>query len=813
MKKWRRVFAGLLIVFFCASIFTPAIQVDIKFERAPELIQREGAVAIDGDRGGITIPVWKNEQVLNSSPNTNHHGITNYGGLWVGIDLSVGLARSYLSFNLTHIPKETAFISARLHSYLTGAFTENDTAIGVYYCSDDTWDETLITWNNQPVFSTIPTDIIDSPESPDMFVENNWYSWDVTDDVRLALSGDKILTEVLRNVNENALVNTGKSFAKQEYLQFNATYLELSYYTPSVSDFAVDGLSSGPLLDYIQDETPIISWTHQDQDPNDFQNGYQFEVWNDQLYNDSMMLSDSSTYIQPVFHANASQNARPFATEDEVRFQFKYDYTIINRTGTVDKLHFYVVEDEGKLTLENLIVRIANVDTIGPLGGVFDDNFGGVGPTTVLTDAAYEAVIHDSILTIDVENTFVLNRGMSLIIELRFTGLVGTLAHSELDPTSSVGWVAYDYGAGDYTATTAGYLATRCHSFDIELITTELYNSPGSASGNVFPFATTDGEPGRVVWKYNNSLIQKSGYIDKLYFRTVLGGSDVTYENFEVYLCETPVQGRLANGTWNVNYGDVTPTQVLDESIYTVPNLGTVMVIDVDNSFYYNNEMDLLIEIRWTSKVSGSAYCLEEGDKGGYRAWYCHYLGDFRTGNDTFTYNMYADFVRSENEVEYSGLPLEDGTRYYSRIRICDSTGIWTSWSELSFKYEVLTSVPEYDGPVVTPSPVPLGSEVEIASNVTYFLGINQVLVEYDGSNHTMIASGDRYSYSWTPSVVGTVNFTIFMESAIGTWSQVKGSFDVLVGGLDPLMLLIIGGGIVVVLALVVVLKRKRGST
>ncbi|MHA1943966.1 MAG: hypothetical protein ACW96M_06185, partial [Candidatus Thorarchaeota archaeon] len=209
----------------------------------------------------------------------------------------------------------------------------------------------------------------------------------------------------------------------------------------------------------------------------------------------------------------------------------------------------------------------------------------------------------------------------------------------------------------------------------------------------------------------------------------------------------------------------------------------------------------------------GYSTCLENEDQGAYRAWYCHYLGDFREGNGTRTYNIYADIVKSESEVEYSGLPLVDGTRYYSRVRTCDSMGIWTSWKSLDFKYEVLTSTPDFDEPVVTPSPVPLGEEVEVATNVTYFLGVNQVVIEYDGSNYTMTAVGDRYSRTWTPAVSGTVNFTIFMESAIGTWSSVDSSFNVVAGfPVDPLLLVIIGGGIVVVLVLVVLMKKRGGK-
>jgi hypothetical protein len=813
MKKSRSIVAGLLIVLFCMTVLTPVIPISLEVNGI-SMVLTENTVSADGDPGYLKIPVWKNEQILNgSSADTNHHGVTNLGGLWVGIDGTGGLARSFVSFDLTHLTHDTAFTSARLYAFLSGDFEDNDTAIGVYHCSDDLWDETLITWNNQPSSSGSPTDVIDSPGSPDTFILNNWYSWDVTTDVRNALAGDMMLTELIRNVDENADWGTGKSFAKKEYYQFNATYLELSYTTPSISEIAVDGHTSGPLLDFIQDDTPLMSWMHEDSDPNDFQYGYEVEVWNDQIFNDTMMWRDSSTFVQPVFYENSSQNARPFQTDDEVRIQFKYDYSILNKSGTVDKLHFYVVEDEGILTIENLVIRMASVTTVGALGAVFEDNFDGVTPTTVLKHPSYDAMIHDSILIIDVENTFVLNHDMSLVIELRFTGLDGTMTYSELDGSSSVGWVAYEYGTGDYTATTAGYLYPRCHSFDVTLASEEIHLTT-LTSPNSYPFDTSDNEYGRVVLKFNNSLIQREGYIDKIFFRLQAGGTDVVYEDFEVYLCETPVEGKVDHIDWSYNYGGVTPTRVLNEATYTCRNLGTVMVLDVDNTFYFNNEFNLLIELRWGNKTSGNAriLCQESPQAGGYRAWDCYYLFDRWEGNGTRTYDMFLDFIEPESEIEYDGFPLVDGTRYYSRVRTCDSTGIWTSWSEIDFKYEVLTSAPEFDGPVVTPSPVPLGSDVEVATNVTYFLGVNQVLIELDGSNHTMSAIGDRYSYSWTPTVPGTVNFTIFMESVIGTWSQVDESFEVVAGGLpvDPLMLIIIGAGIIVVIVLVVVVKRKR---
>ena len=811
MSKMNNAIAGILILLFCLTLVLPVDVVVDQSHNQTATIKPDGMSLADGESENLIIPVWKNEQVLNSSPDTNYHGqFAPLGGLWVGVDGVSNLARSYVSFDLTGLSAEIGFVSAHLHAFMVGEFSENDTAIGVFSCSDDLWDETLITWNTQPSSSASPTDVIGSPASPDMFVASRWYSWDITSDVRQALDGDRLLTELIRNIDENAEPGSALGFAKQEYDQFNATYISLTYTTPEVSQLAVDGHSSAPLIEYIQDSTPIMSWTHEDQDNGDVQYGYEVQVWDNPVFDGTNLYSSSSTTIQPVFYQNSSIIGRPFRTDDEVRFQFKYDSSILNMSGRVDKLHFYVVEDEGTLTFENLVVRMASTSLVGALGASFEANFGTASPVTVLSRDSYDAPIHNSILTFDVENTFVMSHDLSLIIEIRFMGLSGDLAWSEIDASSSVGWVAYEYGAGEYTATTASYLYTRCHSMDIEFASSTIFQTVASAGSNSYPFSTADGEAGRVAFKYNNSLISKAGYIDKLYFRVTPGGTDIVFDDFEVFLCETPVEGRLANGTWTVNYGGEEPTRVLNRASYTVKNLGALVVIDVDNSFYFNNEMNLLIELIWGSKVSGSATCKNTLNEGGYRA-YDVISALPSEGNDTSTYHVYLDFIQSVNEIEYAGLTLTNATTYYWRVRTCDSTGIWTSWHDQSFKYEALESGPAWEDLLVRPAPVPLGRDVEVSINVTYFLGINEVVIEYDGSNHTMTNVGDTYSYSWTPDAIGEVNFTIYMESAVGTWNVVDSSFMVS-SGLDIMLIAIIGGGVVIVLLIGVTLMKKKKS-
>jgi hypothetical protein len=141
--------------------------------------------------------------------------------------------------------------------------------------------------------------------------------------------------------------------------------------------------------------------------------------------------------------------------------------------------------------------------------------------------------------------------------------------------------------------------------------------------------------------------------------------------------------------------------------------------------------------------------------------------------------------------------------------------GIWSDWTNHEFKYEVLTSVPEFTTPVVNPDPAIVDQPVTVSLNVTYFLGVSEVLMEFDGSNHTMAVVGNTYSYTWAPDEVGNVTYTIYMESNIGTWSSVSGIFDVVQPGLDlgDMTIWIIAGvaGAIIVIVLVVIM-RGRGK-
>jgi len=79
----------------------------------------------------------------------------------------------------------------------------------------------------------------------------------------------------------------------------------------------------------------------------------------------------------------------------------------------------------------------------------------------------------------------------------------------------------------------------------------------------------------------------------------------------------------------------------------------------------------------------------------------------------------------------------------------------------------------------IDPNSVEAGTPVTVSINVTYFLGIHSVLLEFDGSNITMTPTGNEYSVTFNPPTAGNYELIVYMESNVHTWNSTAGSLEV----------------------------------
>jgi hypothetical protein len=779
----------------------------------------------------MKIPVTHDVSVVNGSyadSNMNAdpqlHVGTGYDGTWV-------TGRSWFRFDLTHLGQEMTVQAASLNVYLTDEWVDENEPVGAYYCANDSWDTTTITWNNQPDFSGVYSDVIDSPASPDMFVPLNWYSWEVTEDVRATLSTDKVLTEVLKQTEELGTINAFLYPERITTSRFYGAYLEINYTTPTTEGLTVEGISSGPLLDYIQNPCPELGWSVDDPDYQDFVKDYEVEVWNDSLYNDTLLWQSSHEavyWVHNSFGISPPGNSHPFGRADEFRMQMKYTSSALGRSGIVDKLYFISAYETGFMQVQDLEISLVGVPGSADLTADMEANLEGRTPTVVLSTEIFETNVKDYVIEIDVEDTFFLNEHLSLVIDIRLMNNTGDIIRLNRTATAGPSNVAYSYGDGMRDTTTANLVYDRTYDLRVGFLTKSISEAPTWGSFNAFPFGVTEGTSGRFQLKYNQSFIGRSGYIDRAYFKVSDIDDNTYFENLTISLVETPVLGPLSHVDMDSNYGGVLPMVVLDEDMYTVTNLGHAVAIDFDLMFYYSGTHDLLIDFKWDART-GPAVLInrQSGTTSSYRAWDLHWAGEPRIGNETAGYDFLLDIVPSEESVPLEGcITLENATRYYWRVRTCDSTGVWGEWATANFKYEVLTSGPTFSAPVVDPEPAYAGQEVTVSISATYFLGMEGVLLEFGGMNHTMTPSGDTFSYSWTPAVAGNVSYTIYMESAIGTYSTTSGELEVLEStettgtgtgtgpgpGFDPTILIVAGAAAVVAVVIVIIILKRKPS-
>jgi len=227
-----------------------------------------------------------------SSPDTNYG---NEQSLYVkASETDLTQSMIYVRYDLSSIPQNAYIVSANMKLLFSdfdnlyyGMMGGGD-FIGAYYCSDNSWTELGITWNNRPEFDATATDI----EGFGMFIYSDSYdSWNVTEDVTKSLPS-RALTEVLKFRDKNDDYGFARYQSKEA-----ATYLpllEIEYTTDPVFEVQFESIQDPEATQYfsflgsnkgfisMEDEmisVPDTSNVEHGTYPVEYDSGYNFVRW------------------------------------------------------------------------------------------------------------------------------------------------------------------------------------------------------------------------------------------------------------------------------------------------------------------------------------------------------------------------------------------------------------------------------------------------------------------------------------------------------------------------------------------------------
>ncbi|MFW9823248.1 MAG: hypothetical protein ACFFE4_09950, partial [Candidatus Thorarchaeota archaeon] len=108
-----------------------------------------------------------------------------------------------------------------------------------------------------------------------------------------------------------------------------------------------------------------------------------------------------------------------------------------------------------------------------------------------------------------------------------------------------------------------------------------------------------------------------------------------------------------------------------------------------------------------------------------------------------------------------------------------------SSYNMISSHYNITitdTAGPEFYNLMKSDESIFLGQSVSIQIEVKDFSGVNEVLIQFEGSNHSMVNNfGDNWEYrDWIPMSAGEISFTIHANDNNDLWNSLVGSISVM---------------------------------
>jgi hypothetical protein len=289
---------------------------------------------------------------------------------------------------------------------------------------------------------------------------------------------------------------------------------------------------------------------------------------------------------------NQSFNAIPFfgGFYTSTRTQYIYKSDEIGMSGIIDKISF-MKRDIDTGYFENFSIRMAHTEKTD-LTANLDSNYHR-GLIEVYNKSRF--YINESnyqLITIDILNIFNYQTIYNLVVDIRWLGDNG----QAISVQTSVITNGRAYSDNYYKTTADGVDSSR-DDLKFEVISSDEVYQDDYTGGWSIPFPASGTTAVRHQMLFRQSMIGKSGFIDKIYFNK-FDQSYGSYENLSITLVNT--NKTELTTTFATNYGSGTPVVVLPNTTKFVSGkTGNWIEFDVNNVFYYNNYDHLLFEIRW----------------------------------------------------------------------------------------------------------------------------------------------------------------------------------------------------------------------
>ncbi|MFW9951115.1 MAG: hypothetical protein ACFFKA_13435, partial [Candidatus Thorarchaeota archaeon] len=128
---------------------------------------------------------------------------------------------------------------------------------------------------------------------------------------------------------------------------------------------------------------------------------------------------------------------------------------------------------------------------------------------------------------------------------------------------------------------------------------------------------------------------------------------------------------------------------------------------------------------------------------------------------------------------EYTWIPNTTGTKLF-KIYANDSLNNFNQFSGSILVKD--TTPPNFANLIINSNPLELGNKLNISIDLTDISGIDQVLIEYGGANHSMSnIGGDTWIYNnWIPNSTNMYSYNIFFQDNFNNWNMISDSIEVI---------------------------------